>query len=292
MGEDMSLRSSTGNDNGNEGLSLLDLILALASEWRIIAVCLAIGICGATLAYFRFSPTYSSNIVAQIGIDSSNGSPQPLENPFLAARRIVLRFAGVPEEHIRTRTYEQDFDLKKRMTVEVSVETRSPERTLMLANEIVAFLRTEHAKLYSDVQEKFALAKADNEASVVTSQRLSAHYKQIYIERQKNPRVESAGSIEQIFDSEFMGWAISMQKMHDLRVRNLQDAMSRYRVVPTTFPLLPEGTAVAASAPDRRVFLSGIFGGLFFGLLGAALAQRWRRSRGGRVVHCEQAGQS
>lgn len=286
----MLFRSPT--ENANEGVSLLDLILLSVSEWRIFAACLAIGICGAALAYFRLSPTYSSNIVAQIGIDTSSGSPQPLENPFLAARRIVLRFGGVPEEHIRTRTYELDFDLKKRMTMEVSVDTRSPERTLALANEIVGFLRAEHTKLYGDALKKYEVAKADNEASIAISQQISAYYNKLYVERLKNQRVASVDSTEQVIDREFVGWAISMQQSHILKVRNWQDAMSHYQIVPTTFPLLPERTAVAESVKDRRVFLSGTFGGLFFGLLGAALAQRWRRSRGGKDVHGEQAGQS
>lgn len=292
MGEEMSARSTTGNVHANEGLSILDLILALAAEWRILATCLAVGILGAALAYFRFEPTYSSNFVAQIGTTYGSSSPQPLENPFLAARRIVLRFGGVPEERIRTRTYEQDFDFKKRMTLEVNVETRSPERTLALANEIVGFLRAEHTKFYGDELEKYALAKTANESSVATSQQLSAYYKKIYVERLKSHRVASVGSTEQNIDREFMNWAISMQQFHSLKIKNLQDAMSSYQVVPTTFTLLPEGTAVAASAPDHRVFLSGIFGGLFFGMIGAALAQRWRRSRGGRDVHGDQAGQS
>lgn len=288
----MSVRSSTGNAYANEGLSILDLMLALAAEWRIVTTCLVVGILGAALVYFRFEPTYSSNFVTQIGTTYGSSSPQALENPFLAARRVVLRFGGIPNEHIRTRTYEQDFDQRKRMTLEVSIETRSSERTLTLANEIVGFLRAEHARFYSDELKKYELRKADNEASIATSQRLSAHYKKMIVERKKKPHVESAGSIEQIIDWEFKSWAISMQQSHNSKIKNLQDAMSRYQVVPTTFPLLPEGAAVVASAPDLRVFLSGIFGGLFFGLLGAALAQRWRRSRGGKDAHGKQAGQS
>ncbi|MCF8150184.1 MAG: hypothetical protein K9J80_05530 [Sulfuritalea sp.] len=288
----MSVRSPTRNVHANEGLSILDLILALASEWRIVATCLVVGILGAALAYFRYEPTYSSNFVTQIGTTYGSSSPQALENPFLAARRVVLRFGGIPNEHIRTRTYEQNFDLKQRMTLEVSIETRSPERTLALANEIVGFLRAEHARFYSDELEKYALAKTANEASVATSQQLSDYYKKIYVERLKNQRLASVGSIEQIIDRELVGWAVSMEQTHKLSIEKLQLAMSNYRVVPTTFPLLPEVAKVVASTPDWRVFLSGFFGGLFFGMIGAALAQRWRQSRSGKDAHGKQAGQS
>ncbi len=288
----MSVRCPTESVPANEGLSILDLILALASEWKIFAACLAAGVLFAALVHARFEPTYSSHFIARIGSTYGSGSPQPLENPFLVAKRIVLRFGGVSNEDIRARTYEQDFDFNKRMTIEIDVETRSSERTLALANEIAGFLRSEHAKLYSDELERNTLARSANESSAATNRRLSDSYKKMQIEGRKKRHGDHHDPIARTLDEEFIQWAILMQRQYDLLTNNLLATSGNYRVFPTIFTLVPERTAIVASVFNQRVYLSGILGGLFFGMIIAALVQRHRQSCQGRETEGEKAERS
>lgn len=211
----MFARESGNLIEATNQVSVLELALRLVAEWRIVLAGTFLGLLVSTVIYFVSQPVYTCNMMILIGHKYGHYSPTPLETPFLAARRIALRFGGASGETIKTKIYEDDFDLRKRFTLEISVTTGSPEQSLALAWRIINFLREEHERLY---QEAMAANPTDAD-----------------------------------------------------------------HVVPTTIPLKPDRAAIIASAPGPQIFLSGIFAGLFFGVIGAALIQAWRRT-GAEIV--------
>lgn len=260
-------------------VSVLELALGLVAEWRIVVAGVTLGLLISVIAYLGSHVTYTANMMVLVGNTYGEHAPTPLETPFLAARRIALRFGGTSGETIKTKIYEDDFDQRKRMTLEISITTASPERSLDLAGQIANFLRKDHERLYQEASAAVVAANIHNRKMAALEERLVSLYRSFYLEQQQKVGNRQLDDAENIFATEARGWAEGQEHSHEIRLKNYHVVMDRNRPKPTTFPLMPDRSAITKSVPDLKIFfLSGGGAGLFFGVIGAALIQAWRRA--------------
>lgn len=276
---------------GDDGLlSILDIAMALATEWRIVAVCLALGLTASAIAYLGFAPTYTCSLAIQVGRTYGQNAPEPLEATFLAARRIGLRFGGHGGERIGTRVYEADFDLVKRLTLEITVSTASAERSLVLANDIVEFVRADHARRYQEVVAKQQATYEQAQQARALEQRLVHRYRDMYNAGMAKARQERADKVDEVVASEATQWAHQRYQAHLEALQRTEAAITRLAPVPTVVTLAPDMAAIAVSERDPRVFVAGLSGGLLAGILAGAVARAWRKRRTDRGGSEEDGG--
>jgi len=204
---------------------------------------------------------------------------QPLESTFLASRRIILKYSGEVDQKIETTFYERDFDERKRLTLEVKVTTSSASKTLWLAKNIVATLRDEHLLLLNKPKESDNFIKLPFE--IKKQKELMRYYEDRLAGLGVSDDIRYSSETLFVVNKEYREWLKNMlnfhRNWHDKQLKNYEQTFT-----PTFFPLLPEEKNVIKIVPKMSIFISGILGGMFFGVLTALL---WRLLNGAKKVH-------
>lgn len=268
--------ANINNSRAEDGLdtSIQIIFLDLLVEWRTIVAFVAVGISIATVFFFTTSPTYSVNFIAQIG----KVKDQPLESTFLAAQMIMLGRFGVGDEKIETSIYELDFDEKKRRTLEVKVSSNSIENTINLAERIVESLHNRHLTLLDKANESDYFIGLPLK---IKEERELVQYFEDALAKPDIPNdVRYSKKTLSTITKEYREWLRTGMQFH-LNILNRYLNEFEMGSTPTFFPLLPNVKNIKETKPNVNIFISGILGGCFFGVLAAFARKLLNRARQG-----------
>lgn len=260
-------------------VSVLELALRLASEWRIVLAGAIVGLLVSTAVYLGSQPGYTCSMMILVGHEYGEHAPTPLEPPFLAGRRIQMQFGGNSGETIKTKVYESDFDLRKRRTLEISITTGSPERSQALAGQIAEFLLRDHERLYQEAVTRAKKAEQHAKKKLAIEEQVIPLYRKLNREWYRKELEHKLDGADAMFVGEMWRFANAQIQNHQIKVNNYKNVIERTRPKSTTIPLMPDRGAIFASMPSLNILLSGVFAGLFFGIVAAVFAQTWRSTR-------------
>jgi hypothetical protein len=262
--------------------SVLELIASLVEEWRLIVIVTGMGLIVSAVAYLTYVPLYYGNLVIEVGAKYGPEVPQALETPFLLARRIKLKFPPNSGEHIEAKIYENDFDLKKRMSLELKIGTLSAARTLGLEREIVEFVAKEHAQLAAAALAEQRLADQHFAEMLGRERVLLTRYMEMRDARLAGKSKLPSSEVEQVLWDEALDYLNDRIEFHRALLKKTSAAMERNKrfATQTIFTLAPDADAINVSEPLRHIFLVGAAGGLFIGCIAAAVVLALRKRRG------------
>ena len=266
--------ANKNNSSAEDGLytSIQIIFLDLLVEWRTIVAFVAIGISIATVFFFTTSPRYSVNFIAQIG----KVKDQPLESTFLAAQMIMLGRSNVGDEKIETSIYELDFDEKKRRTLEVKVTSNSEKNTINLAERIVESLHNRHLTLLDKAKESDYFI--DLPLKIKEERELVQYFEDALAKLDISNNVRYSKKTLSTKTREYREWLKTSMQFH---LNKLDRYLNEFEMgyTPTFFPLLPNVKNVIETKPNINIFISGILGGCFFGVLAAFVRKILNRAR-------------
>lgn len=249
-------------------ISVLNIVFQLVRHWLWILLYGIVFSCSALLwLAWSSQSVYEGTAIFVIGyFQEPSKKPLPLDDIFILSRVLEERYSnGVDAAEIKTKSYENDFNHSKRMTLEVSIRANSKARVVELAHEIWDVV---HARSLERERDLSPINLNDELALIQRFISLRAH-----LQASLANFLSVDDEVSQLISNGIFSQIEMTIKTHKARVEKYKDHVDAFWVVPTRAPYIPNLPAVRDVTRDAQI----VFNMFFFGVLVGAVVTFIRR---------------